>query len=340
MITAAKIILTEKHVALPSLWMRAFPNINYDCEKAQRRLLQMPVASLSFAEGCFIVEKRKDGLYDDTKREIYTRVKHPKELSDNAEKLQNSMKEFSGLLRAAPNSGERERMKHLMASSRNLSSRQTSKLGIWNLKKGAEKVVAAAQEINRVKSKHLHFAKIEQKVNLESLGRNPNFYLSDSSSSEDEYSERQDEDRPSDEDVKNPAKPALQEDPSVNCISVTLHSEKNVNQQPEKLVREQEHQTPSVQSGSSFPPERGEGKNVPELDVNSSLVLDILREVDFNWFSFVVVLEPKFQKHGYSQEVFDQFLCDFTSQLQNLGLSVDEFNLVEQSRTAYLSEVM
>ena len=87
MITAAKIVLTEKHVALPSLWMRAFPNINYDCEKAQRRLLQMPVASLSFAEGCFIVEKRKDGLYDDTKREIYTRVKHSKELSDKAEKL-------------------------------------------------------------------------------------------------------------------------------------------------------------------------------------------------------------------------------------------------------------
>ena len=32
--------------------------------------------------------------------------------------------------------------------------------------------------------------------------------------------------------------------------------------------------------------------------------------------------------------------CDFTGQLQNLGLSVDEFNLVERSRTAYLSEVM
>lgn len=79
---------------------------------------------------------------------------------------------------------------------------------------------------------------------------------------------------------------------------------------------------------------------MPKLDVNSSLVLDILREVDFNWFSFVVVLEPKFQKHGYSEVVFDQFLCDFASQLQNLGLSVDEFNLVEQSHTVYLLDVM
>lgn len=77
-----------------------------------------------------------------------------------------------------------------------------------------------------------------------------------------------------------------------------------------------------------------------ELDVNSTLILDVLREVELNWFSFVIVLEPKFQKHGYSQEVFDQFLCDFAGQLPNLGFSVDEFSLVEQSRKAYLSEVM
>ena len=71
MLTAAKIVLTEQHVALPSIRMRAFPNIKYDYEKAQRRLLLMPVASLSFAEGCLIVEKRAHGVYDDTKREIY-----------------------------------------------------------------------------------------------------------------------------------------------------------------------------------------------------------------------------------------------------------------------------
>lgn len=65
-----------------------------------------------------------------------------------------------------------------------------------------------------------------------------------------------------------------------------------------------------------------------ELDVNSTLILDVLREVELNWFSFVIVLEPKFQKHGYSQEVFDQFLCDFAGQLPNLGLSVDEFSLL------------
>ena len=45
------------------------------------------------------------------------------------------------------------------------------------------------------------------------------------------------------------------------------------------------------------------------------------------------------EKEGYSQEVFDQFLVDFASQLPNLGLPNDEFQLAEQSRAAYLSEV-
>ena len=74
---------------------------------------------------------------------------------------------------------------------------------------------------------------------MESIGRNPDFCLSDSSSSGHEHSEGQDEDRPSDEGVKNPANPLLQEDPSIECICVMPHCEKNVNQQPEKLVRDQ-----------------------------------------------------------------------------------------------------
>lgn len=78
----------------------------------------------------------------------------------------------------------------------------------------------------------------------------------------------------------------------------------------------------------------------PEMDVNSVVVLDVLPEVDWNWFSFVVSLERKSKNCGYTQEVVDQFLVDFASQLPNLGLSDEEFNLTEQSRAAYLSEVM
>ena len=69
------------------------------------------------------------------------------------------------------------------------------------------------------------------------------------------------------------------------------------------------------------------------------LVLDILKETEFNWFAFVAYLEPKFLIQGYTQDVFDQFLSDFASQLQNLGLSDEEFRLTEQSRVVYLSEM-
>ena len=63
-------------------------------------------------------------------------------------------------------------------------------------------------------------------------------------------------------------------------------------------------------------------------------------QTEWNWFSFVILLEPEFEKKCHSQEVFDQFLVDFASHLPNMGLSVHQLNLVEQSRVAYLSEVL
>lgn len=67
---------------------------------------------------------------------------------------------------------ERERMKHLMASSYNMSTHEATKFGMSNLRKRAEKVVSAAAKISDIKNKHLHFAKIKQKVFLQSIGHN------------------------------------------------------------------------------------------------------------------------------------------------------------------------
>lgn len=72
MVNAGKIVLKEKFVALSSLWRRAFLTVQYDCEKAQLKLLQMPVTSLRLTGGCVVVEKRADGLYENIKREIGT----------------------------------------------------------------------------------------------------------------------------------------------------------------------------------------------------------------------------------------------------------------------------
>ena len=83
-------------------------------------------------------------------------------------------------------------MKHLMASSFDMSARQATKFGMSNLKKRAEKVVSAAEKISPIKNKHLYFAKVEQKVYLQSIGRTPDGFLT-SSSSESECSDEEDE---------------------------------------------------------------------------------------------------------------------------------------------------
>ena len=67
--------------------------------------------------------------------------------------------------------------------------------------------------------------------------------------------------------------------------------------------------------------------------------LDELREVSWNWFAFVKVLEKTFETHDYAPELFDQFLTDFAVRLPNLGLHEEELRLTEQSRLAYLENL-
>ena len=80
-------------------------------------------------------------------------------------------------------------------------------------------------------------------------------------------------------------------------------------------------------------------KNAPQFELNSVLALDALKEVDFNWFSFVTMLQPKFAAHGYTDEVLNQFLIDFSSQLPHLGLKEDELELTELSRIICVDEL-
>ncbi len=318
---------------------RAFPHVQYDSEKAQRRLSQMPVAFMRFKQGCFVVEKTLDGLYEDKRREISAKLHSWKLQEDKGVPMENTLEEFTALLDAAPNNGERERMKHLISSSHNMSTREATKFGMSNLRKRAEKVVSAAAKISAIKNKHLHFAKIEQKVFLQSIGRSTDGYLS-SSSSESEYSEDEEDDDLMPDEGNN-ATPL--DAPHSFSEHLSSEPEENHIEQPLKINEPEDQSSstmaPSRSEGPSTGGERG-GKDVPHIDVNYVIVLDILREVGWNWFSFVVLLEPKFERQGYTQEVFDQFLVDFASQLPNLGLSDNELTLVEQSRAAYLSEIL
>lgn len=83
----------------------------------------------------------------------------------------------------------------------------------------------------------------------------------------------------------------------------------------------------------------GNLKDTLVIDVNSVVVLDELREVSWNWFAFVTLLEEQFKNQGYTSEVFDQFLMDFARQLPELGLDEEEQRLTEHSRLSYLEHL-
>ena len=83
----------------------------------------------------------------------------------------------------------------------------------------------------------------------------------------------------------------------------------------------------------------GSLKDTSVIDVNSVVVLDKLREVSWNWFAFVTLLEKQFKNQGYTSAVFDQFLMYFARQLLELGLDEEEQRLTEHSRLAYLEHL-
>ena len=108
MVKAGQIVLEEKYVALPTLWRRVFPLVKYDCEKAQRRLLQMPVACVRLKESCFVLEKMTNELYEDKKCEISAKLNSCQVQGYKDTQMENTIAEFSELLNSTPNNGERE----------------------------------------------------------------------------------------------------------------------------------------------------------------------------------------------------------------------------------------
>ena len=72
-VNAGKIVLEEKFVSLPYLWNKCFGK-TYDCEKAQRKLLRMPIVSINVNGKVFIVEKEYGSTDYESKRNIIAKV--------------------------------------------------------------------------------------------------------------------------------------------------------------------------------------------------------------------------------------------------------------------------
>ena len=330
MITASSVILEKRFVPLSVLWNISFPNRLYDSEKAQRRFLQMPVTALNVGGKVYLTAKREHKDYSSIKEEISTSA-----ASTTQSKPTMDSRQFQDMLNSVESDAERNRLKHTIGSACNVSTRQASATyKISRMKDRALAVSAASQKAKEIKKMHDYLARVEQRAFLTSQGIEYEKYLEESSSEDDSEDE---EESISDNESEGGASVEVSRD-GTDCLAmaekrgaIAGNTENNHDSGPNDHD-EQTKDRPRQQTAHSPPSE----KNAPELDLNSVVVLDILREVQCNWFAFVGILQPKFEAQGYSEEVFDQFLLDFASQLSHLGLSDEEFNLTEQSRFVYL----
>ena len=242
------------------------------------------------------------------------------------------------MLNSVTATSERQRIKHIITSTHNLSQRQAQRLGIRHLTQRATQVEDAIETVKHIRSKHNYFAKLEQKAFIHSQGLDFEEYdSSDSDSSEWDSS---------DEDV------VAEERPSSHSLVASLDIEETLaNSSTEVGINHQDHghvETREIQPISStgeYTSQHKQGDSIQsnphDLHAsNAMLVLGILKETEYNWFAFVAYLEPIFSSQGYTPEDFDQFLVNFASKLQDLGLTDEEFRLTEQSREVYLAEML
>ena len=117
LVQAGKVVIEEKMVPLSYLWNKCFTGMTYDCEKAQKRLLQIPLAAITIDKRIYIVEKILNGSVLDYESLI-------KDFSSShltiKETVHTSREEYNDLLQhVAQNEQEKEILKHVLCQSHN-----------------------------------------------------------------------------------------------------------------------------------------------------------------------------------------------------------------------------
>ena len=319
MVNAADIVIRQQCIPLGVLWRKCFPSKPYDCEKSQRRLLQMPVACIRFQHGLVVVQKSRSNSYSGVISEILQMNKMTLVTGNTKKEVFLEKESCQDLLKSATATSEVQRLKHVISSTHNLSQREARNLGIRNLRKRAKQVEEVTKVVRTIRSKHKYFAKVEQRVFLDSQGVDYHEYLSSDSDTESHSSSESEYECTETKDSKRTSLVPLD-------IEETLLGKKN--------------SITTAYTEANVVSERGRGKDDIDVKASTAMALEILKELKFNWFALVTSLEPEFSSQGYTQEDFDNFLMDFASQLQNLELSDEELKLTEQSRVAYLDEML
>ena len=195
-------VLEQQFVSLPYLWNKYF-STTYDCEKAQRKLLQMPLVSINVNDKVFVVEKEHDCTDYESKRKIIsTAICNDGSYRKKPDFI--SKKEYEHILSVAETEPEKLLVKHTLCSSYNLSKRQASNLyAISELAKRAEKVKDAAKIVRNIKYMHKNAMKQEQQEYLRSRGVDPSVFLHDTSTSESDCSTDSETDYSSESESEN-----------------------------------------------------------------------------------------------------------------------------------------
>jgi hypothetical protein len=265
----------------------------YDCEKAQRRFLQMPVVSVNVDGKVYLCEKKDNMDFGSLKDEIMRKF-----ICQESQPIMSG-EEFHKILYTSENDAERNRLKHTIASAYNLSRRQAASLfKISRMKARATSINEAYKKAKEIYDMHNYLAEVEQRSFLISQGINSDYYL-ESSGSESEEEETDDE-----EDCT-----AFE-----NCVEQgIIQPEQDSNATTQRDALSDHH-----------------------FDLN--VALQVLRDVQFNWFAFVAILKSRFEAQGFG-DILDQYITHITSQLPNCGLTKEEVSLTNQSRLVYLDVI-
>jgi len=272
---------------------------SYDSEKAQRRLLQMPVACIRLKNGIIVTEKGDATSYEVAISKISQIEEFSTVMGHFNKDLELNRNDCQDLLQSTSTTSEVQRIKHVLASTHNLSKRAAQRLGISNLKKRATQVENATETVKQIKSKHRYFSKIEQKAFLESQAVDPLLYLSsdsDSSLCDSEGDESADEVQPnisatisteSTETVKADTSHD-QQTAGLKNYHCTSSNETDNTTAASLDDPEIEVHMPQQQRDNSEIQGHSHHKIIPDLDVNAVVVLDILKELDFNCFCCIL----------------------------------------------------
>ena len=193
LVQAGKVVLEQKIVPLSYLWNKCFTGMTYDCEKAQKRLLQIPLATLTIKKRIYIVQKILNGSVLDY--ESLIQDFSSSHLTIN-ETVHTSREEYNDLLQhVAQSEQEKEILKHVLCQSHNLSKRKASRLyGISLLRKRAIKVDDCVCVTKEIKEKNLALAKEQKRSILLSYGLDPASVLNSDSESNDALAYSSDDD--------------------------------------------------------------------------------------------------------------------------------------------------